>query len=84
MIIGISLGVEPICAVLPIAPATYFLHKAQRQDSAKRSARTRRDDELRQEIQRVWDENQQVYGPRKVWRQLRREGHRVARCTVSA
>jgi putative transposase len=75
-------GVEPICAVLPIAPSTYFLHRAQQQDSAKRSARARRDDELRAAIRRVWDEHQQVYGPRKVWRQLRREGCRVARCTV--
>jgi putative transposase len=75
-------GVEPICAVLPIAPSTYFLRKAQQQDSAQRSARQRRDDELRAAIQRVWDDNDHVYGPRKVWKQLRREGHRVARCTV--
>jgi putative transposase len=75
-------GVEPICAVLPIAPSTYFLRKAQQQDPEQRSARARRDDELRREIQRVWDEHQQVYGPRKVWRQLRREGVRIARCTV--
>ncbi len=75
-------GVEPICAVLPIAPSTYFLHKARQQDAAKRSARARRDDELRAAIQRVWDANQQVYGPRKVWKQLRRDGWRVARCTV--
>jgi putative transposase len=75
-------GVEPICAVLPIAPSTYFLRKAQQQDPEQRSARARRDDELRREIQRVWNEHQQVYGPRKVWRQLRREGVRVARCTV--
>jgi putative transposase len=75
-------GVEPICAVLPIAPSTYFLHKARQQDPATRSGRQRRDDELRAAIQRVWDENEQVYGPRKVWKQLRREGHRVARCTV--
>ena len=75
-------GVEPICAVLPIAPSTYFLHKARQQDAAKRSARARRDDELRAAIHRVWDANQQVYGPRKVWKQLRREGWRVARCTV--
>jgi putative transposase len=74
-------GVEPICAVLPIAPSTYFLRRAQRQDTAKRSARQRRDDDLRGAIQRVWDEHDQVYGPRKVWKQLRREG-RVARCTV--
>jgi transposase InsO family protein len=75
-------GVEPICAVLPIAPSTYFLHKAQQQTPAARSARAQRDDELRAAIQRVWDEHQQVYGPRKVWRQLRREGIRAARCTV--
>ena len=75
-------GVEPICAVLPIAPSTYFRRRAQQQDAALRSARRRRDDELRGAIQRIWDENDQAYGPRKVWRQLRREGHRVARCTV--
>jgi len=75
-------GVEPICAVLPIAPSTYFLRKAQEEDVTKRSARARRDDERRAAIQRVWDENDQVYGPRKVWRQLRRDGVRVARCTV--
>ena len=75
-------GVEPICAVLPIAPSTYFLRKAQQQDATKRAARVRRDEELRQEIRRVWTEHQQVYGPRKVWRQLRREGMRIARCTV--
>jgi putative transposase len=75
-------GVEPICAVLPIAPSTYFLRRAQRQDTAKRSARQRRDDDLRGAIQRVWEEHDQVYGPRKIWKQLRREGVRVARCTV--
>jgi putative transposase len=75
-------GVEPICAVLPIAPSTYFLHTAQQLDPGRRSARARRDDALRAAIQRVWDDNQQVYGPRKVWKQLRREGQRVARCTV--
>jgi putative transposase len=75
-------GVEPICAVLPIAPSTYFRRKAQQQDATQRSARARRDDELRASIQRIWDENEQVYGPRKVWRQLRRDGVRVARCTI--
>jgi putative transposase len=75
-------GVEPICAVLPIAPSTYFLRKAQQRDVTTRSARMRRDDDLRAAIQQVWDANEQVYGPRKVWKQLRREGHRVARCTV--
>ncbi len=75
-------GVEPICAVLPIAPSTYFRYHAQQVDATKRSARARRDDELRVEIRRVWDAHFQVYGPRKVWRQLRRETIRVARCTV--
>jgi transposase InsO family protein len=75
-------GVEPICSVLPIAPSTYFRRKGHQQDPTARSARAQRDDELREAIQRVWDENEQVYGPRKVWKQLRREGRRVARCTV--
>ena len=75
-------GVEPICAVLPIAPSTYFRRKAQQRDATKRSARARRDDELRAAIQRVWDEHEEVYGPRKVWRQLRREQIDAARCTV--
>jgi putative transposase len=75
-------GVEPICAVLPIAPSTYFRYRARQQDATKRAARTQRDDELRVRIQRVHAENFGVYGPRKVWRQLRREGHNVARCTV--
>ena len=75
-------GVESICAVVPIAPSTYFLHKARHVDPTRRSARAQRDDGWRREIQRVWDDHQQVYGLRKVWRQLRRDGHRVARCTV--
>lgn len=75
-------GVEPICAVLPIAPSTYFRVRAQQHDASTRCARAKRDDELRVLIQRVYDDNFGVYGPRKVWRQLRREGHRVARCTV--
>jgi len=75
-------GVEPICAVLPIAPSTYFLHKAQQADPTKRSARAQRDDERRAAIQGVWDANQHVYGPRKIWKQLRRDGRSIARCTV--
>jgi len=76
-------GVEPICRVLPIAPSTYRAHAARLADPSKRSDRARRDIELRPEIQRVWDENFQVYGVRKVWRQLNREGIGVARCTVA-
>ena len=75
-------GVEPICKVLPIAPSTYHAHIAQRIDASKRSARTRRDAALKTEVQRVFAENFGVYGARKIWRQLQREGFGVARCTV--
>ena len=75
-------GVEPICKVLPIAPSTYHAQIAQRIDPSKRSARAQRDAELKIEVQRVFAENFGVYGARKVWRQLRREGFAIARCTV--
>jgi len=75
-------GVEPICNVLPIAPSTYFVHRARRIAPDKRPERAKRDDEMREHIQRVWDDNQMVYGADKVWRQLNREGIRVARCTI--
>jgi transposase InsO family protein len=75
-------GVEPICKVLTIAPSTYYLHAAREADPAQRSARAQRDERLCGHIQQVWDENLQVYGADKVWRQLRREGVEVARCTV--
>lgn len=74
-------GVEPICRVLPIVPATYHAHAARRADPAKVPARSRSDAELSLAIRRVWNENFQVYGVRKVWRQLGREGIDVARCT---
>ena len=76
-------GVEPICKVLPIAPSTYHAHVAKRRDPARLSARARQDAALKIEIRRVFDENFRVYGVRKVWRQLKREGFDVARCTVS-
>ena len=75
-------GVEPICRVLPIAPSTYHLHVAKRADPTKMSARARRDEGLKVEIKRVFEDNYEVYGARKVWRQLQREGFDVARCTV--
>ena len=75
-------GVEPICRALPIAPATYRAHVAKRRDPAQASARARRDAELKDEIVRVFEANFEVYGARKVWRQLGREGITVARCTV--
>ena len=76
-------GVEPICKVLPIAPSTYRERLAQRRDPARLSARSRRDQALKPEIARVFAENFAVYGVRKVWRQMRREGFEVARCTVA-
>jgi transposase InsO family protein len=75
-------GVEPICRVIPIASSTYYAHKACEADPSRRSARVQRDEGLRAEIRRVWEENFEVYGARKVWRQLSREGIEVARCTV--
>ncbi len=78
-----SSGVEPICAVLPIAPATYYELKAREADPERLPPRARRDAELREKIQRVWNENYQVYGVRKVWHQLLREDVPVARCTVA-
>ena len=75
-------GVEPICRVLPIAPSTYYEQKARQADPSRLPSRIRRDAWLRDEIQRVWDENLQVYGARKVWIQLNREGLQVARCTT--
>ncbi|QLH12970.1 IS3 family transposase (plasmid) [Paracoccus sp. TD-10] len=76
-------GVEPICDVLPIAPSTYYDHLAKRADPSRLSDRARRDEALRPEILRVFEENWRVYGVRKVWRQLGREGFDVARCTVA-
>jgi len=75
-------GVEPICTMLSIAPSTYYGHKARKLDPEKRPARAKRDEQLRVEIQRVFDNNHGVYGAEKVWRQLVREHIEVARCTV--
>jgi len=76
-------GVEPICRVLQIAPSTYHAHDARRRRPATAPPRVRRDAALRVEIRRVFDENFRVYGVRKVWRQLVREGEGVARCTIA-
>ena len=75
-------GVEPICRVLSIAPSTYFRHKLLARDPARRSVRTVSDAVLRAIIRQIWDENHRVYGPRKVWKQMGREGLRLARCRV--
>ena len=76
-------GVEPICRVLPIAPSTYYDHLVKRRDPAKLSARAKRDTALKVEVRRVFEENFSVYGVRKIWRQLQREGFGVARCMVA-
>jgi putative transposase len=75
-------GVEPICAQLPIAPSTYYEHKAREAEPERAPPRVRRDVELSSDIRRIYEENFQVYGARKVWRQLGREQVTVARCTV--
>jgi transposase InsO family protein len=76
-------GVEPICRVLPIARSTYHAHAARRADPGGLSARAKNDAALSVEIRRVFEENFRVYGVRKVWRQLGREGIAAARCTVA-
>jgi putative transposase len=75
-------GVEPICKVLPIAPSTYYVHAARQANPSLSPARSRRDAVLCGEVRRVWEDNRQVYGVRKVWKQMGREGWPVARCTV--
>jgi transposase InsO family protein len=75
-------GVEPICRVLPIAPSVYYEQKAREDDYLRVPPRLRYDDVLRQEIHRIWKDNYEVYGARKVWHQLKRDGFTVAKCTV--
>ena len=75
-------GVEPICRALQIAPSTYYNHAVRQADPERNPNRWWQDQGLAVEVRRVWDENRQVYGVRKVWRQLLREGWQVARCTV--
>ena len=76
-------GVEPICRVLPIAPSTFYAHDKRRRHPELAPPRVRRDESLKTEILRVFNENHKVYGVRKIWRQLLREGFDVARCTIA-
>ena len=78
----VKYGVEPICKQLPISPSTYYELKAREDDPDRLPERTKRDSSLELDIQRVWEDNFEVYGARKVWRQLNREYIEVARCTV--
>ena len=75
-------GVEPICTALQVAPSAYRRHAARQRNPALLPARAKRDAQLLQQVQRVYDQNLRVYGADKVWRQLKREGTAVARCTV--
>ena len=75
-------GVESICKILPIAPSTYYEWKSRERDPGRLPARIRRDEEISRHIERIWEESRRIYGARKVWRQLLREGFRVARCTL--
>ena len=75
-------GVEPICRVLQIAPSTFYAHLAVERDPDKASDRAKRDAELRPELKRIWEENLEVYGARKLWHAMKREKFDIARCTV--
>ena len=75
-------GVSALCRQVPIAPSTYYEHQARTADPERLPARAKRDQALAVEVRRIWDANQQVYGAKKVWRQLRREQIGAARCTV--
>ena len=75
-------GIEPICKQLPISVSTYYEHKSRELDPDKASNRSIRDRHHKAEIKRVWEANMQVYGARKIWKQLNREGFVIARCTV--
>ncbi len=75
-------AVEPICRVLEIAPSGYYVHRTRQADPSRRPARALRDERLRRQVRHVWRANHQVYGVRKVWRRLKRDGTDVARCTV--
>ena len=77
-----ELGIEPICRELAIAPSSYDEHATRLAEPGKRSARARRDDKIKEQIKRVHDDSSGLYGTRKVWRQMRREGIEVAKCTV--
>jgi putative transposase len=77
-----ALGIEPICRELAIAPSSYHEHATRLADPGKRSARARRDDKIKEQIKRVHDDSSGLYGTRKVWRQMRRDGIEVAKCTV--
>jgi transposase InsO family protein len=75
-------GVEPVCETIEIAPSTYYEAKRQQREPERRSARRRRDEQLKVEIKRIYDDNLGVYGVRKIWIQANRERFGVARCTV--
>lgn len=77
-----AFGVEPLCRVLQVSPSAYRRHAARLRDHSRRSVRAIHDEMLAVQIRRVWQGNYEVYGARKVWRQMHREHQGVARCTV--
>jgi putative transposase len=77
-----DLGVEPICRALQFAPSTYYDRRAIAHNPDRASARAKSDSALSVKIDAAWDANRKLYGARKVWHVLRREGEDVARCTV--
>lgn len=77
-----SYGVEPMCKILQIAPSTYYDRRAIARDPDLASARAKSDAALSIKIDAAWEDNRKLYGARKIWHVLRREGEDVARCTV--
>jgi transposase InsO family protein len=77
-----TFGIEPICRVLPIAPSTVYDRLTVMRDPERASSRAKRDASHCRDIERIWNDNHQVYGARKIWHALRREGKDIARCTV--
>ena len=75
-------GVEPLCRFLKVATSAWYRHVARKNNPDLRCQRDKQDELMMADIQRVWDENERVYGAEKVWKALNREGTRVARCTV--
>ena len=75
-------GVEPICRTLQIAPSTYYDRRAIARDPDRASARAKSDAALSLKIDGAWADNRKLYGARKIWHVLRRDGQDVARCTV--
>lgn len=77
-----TFGVEPICKALQFAPSTYYDRRAILRDPERASRRAKSDAAMSLRIDGAWEDNRKLYGARKIWHVLRRDGQAVARCTV--